>query len=431
MLGGVRRGPGRERGGGRGPTLAALEIGTSKIVCIIGRRGEGSDERPRVDGVGVQSTKAMRSGAVVDLEGLTRAIRLAVEQAEQDAEVRVRDVVVGVSGPDLKGEMVQAKLKLSGQAVTAAHLREARQEVVSRIRAENRVVLHTTPLRFGVDAAAGVREPVGMFAEELTARLFVASAPAAGLRNILQCVTSAHLEPACVVAAAYAAGLSALVEDEAEHGVTVIDMGAGVTSAACFEDDRLIHLDVLPVGGARVTADLRDGLGSTAAAAERVKLQHGAVDLAAVDPLEFVEAPRLGGDGRLQASQCAMADLVRFLRPRVEEIFELMDARLSRASAAGRPLPRRIVLTGGASGLAGVERLAEDVFRAPVRIARPARVRGLGEQHSDPSFTAAAGLLVFAATGRVEAARAGAHPDRAERSAGAGRTVLSWLQENF
>ncbi|MBI1340305.1 cell division protein FtsA [bacterium] len=421
----------RDRAPARNGVLAALDIGCSKITCIIGRRGDASDGRPRIDGVGVQSTKAMRAGAVVDLQGLERAIRLAVEQAERDAETRIKDVVVGVSGPELKGEIVHARLDLGGRPITQIHMREARDAAIERFDSAGRAVLHMTPLGYTVDHATGVRDPSGMFAESLTANLFVASAPGPGLRNILQCIAKAHLEPIGIAAAPFASALSVLVEDEAEQGVTVIDMGGGVTSAACFHDERLIHLDVMGVGGSRVTADLAEGLGSTMAAAERVKMLHGAVDLAEVDPLDTVEAPRLGGDGRLQSATCTRADLVRFLRPRVEEIFELMDARLSRASAAGRPLPRRIVLTGGASQLIGIERLAEDVFRAPVRVAQPVKARGLGETYSSPAFAASAGLLVFAASGHSETARAGAAPVNGENGASVLRRVTGWLQENF
>ena len=131
----------------------------------------------------------------------------------------------------------------------------------------------------------------------------------------------------------------------------VIDFGSGMTSAAAFMDGGLIHVETLPMGGARASSDLAQGLGTTFAAAERLKTLHGAVGLSEVAALEMVDAPKLGPDGRLEAHQCTRAQIAQVLRPRIEEIFELMDMRLSKASAAGRPLPRRIVLTGGSSQL--------------------------------------------------------------------------------
>ncbi len=421
----------RDRMHGRNPILAALDIGSSKVACMIGRRAECGDGVPRVAGAGVQATKGVKAGAAVDLAALERSIRLAVEQAERAAEQRISEVVVGVSGPDLRSEVVKAKLPLHGREVTAQHIRDVRLAAREGLSSTGREVLHTSLLGYSLDGASGVKDPRGMYANTLMASYLVVSAPSPGLRNILQCVSRAHLTPTAVVAAPYASGLAVLVEDEAEHGATVIDMGAGITSAAAFSDSQLIHLEAMPMGSARATSDLQQGRRTTYAAAERMKVLHGAVGLTEIDALEMVEAPRLGPDGRLEAAQCTRAEIAGILRPRLEEIFELMDERLSKASASGRPLPRRIVLTGGGSQLPSLRELAEDIFRAPVRIARPANARGLGETYSSPSFATAVGLLMWDLMGAPDAMRSG--PDRPQGETGAGlvRNVAGWLKDNF
>ena len=421
----------RDRAHGRGTIMAALDIGSSKVTCMIARRGDATNDEPRVAGAGVQSTKGVRAGAVVDLDNLERSIRLAVEQAERAADLRITDVVLGVSGPDLRSDIVRAKLPLGGREVTAQHVREVRAAALDGFKPQGREVLHSAPLGFSVDGTAGIKDPRGMFADTLTASFLVVSAPTAGLRNIVQCVSRAHLNVTAILAAPYAAGLACLVEDEAEQGAMVIDFGAGVISAAAFFDGGLLHVETLPMGGSRATSDLAQGLGTTFAAAERMKVQYGAVGLAEVDALDMVEAPRLGQDGRLEANQCTRADIAQILRPRVEEIMELMDGRLSKASATGRPLPRRIVLTGGSSQLACLKELAEDVFRAPVRLAKPANVKGLGETYSSPAFAAAAGLLRWDLMGGPDASRTGV--DRAIAEAGGSLTqqVIGWVRKNF
>jgi cell division protein FtsA len=422
----------RDRSSGRNPVMAALDIGSSKITCLISRRADATDSEPRVAGAGMQATKGVRSGAVVDLDALERSIRLAVEQAERAADVRITEVVLGVSGPDIRSDVVRAKLPLNGREVTQQHVVSARAAALESFNSVGREILHSAPLGFAVDGAQGIRDPRGMFADTLTASFLVVSAPISGLRNILQCVTRAHLKPTAILAAPYAAGLAVLVEDEAEHGAMVIDFGAGVTTAAAFTDGGLIHVEAMPMGGSRATADLAQGLGTTFAAAERMKAAHGAVGLTEIDALEMVDAPRLGPDGRLEAAQCSRAAIAQVLRPRIEEIFELLDMRISKASAAGRPLPRRIVLTGGGSQLAGLRELAEDVFRAPVRLAKPANVKGLGETYSSPAFAAAAGLLRWDLMGAPDASRGSVErPAHGETGAGVFRRVASWLQENF
>lgn len=426
------RGGERRTQNGKTSIVAALDIGSSKVCCMIARRGEATDNEPHVAGVGVQATRGVRSGAVTDLDALERSIRLAVEQAERSADLRITEVVLGVSGPDLRSDIVKSKLPLGGRDITGQHVRDIRLAALQSFQSGGREILHSAQLGFQVDTAHGVRDPRGMFAETLTASYLVISAPASGLRNIIQCVSRAHLAVTAVVAAPYAAGLSVLVEDEAEQGAMVIDFGAGVTSAAAFSDGMLLHVETLPMGGSRATSDLAQGLGTTFAAAERMKINHGAVDLTEVDALEMIEAPRLGPDGRLEAGQRSRADLAQILRPRVEEIFELLDERLSRASAAGRPLPRRIVLTGGASQLTSLKELAEDVFRAPVRLAIPsANVRGLGETFGSPAFAAAAGLLMWDPSMGADPSRAGdARGGDGDRS-GAFSQFKGWMRENF
>jgi cell division protein FtsA len=162
-----------------------------------------------------------------------------------------------------------------------------------------------------------------------------------------------------------------------------------------------------------------------------MKIQYGAVGLSDIDALEMIEAPRLGPDGRLEAYQCSRADIAQVLRPRIEEILELMDGRLSKASATGRPLPRRIVLTGGSSQLPCLQELAEDIFRAPVRLARPANVKGLGETYSSPAFAAAAGLLRWDLMGGPDPSRGGGERAAVDQGGSLVKRVFGWVQENF
>lgn len=411
--------------------MAALDVGSSKVACLIARRSDSADSDPRVIGAGAQGTKGVRAGAVVDLDNLERSIRLAVEQAERAADVRINDVVLGVSGPDLRSDVVRAKLPLNGREVTVQHIRDARIAALESFQPQGREILHSAPLGFVVDGTSGVKDPRGMFAENLTASFLVVSAPTAGLRNIVQCVSRAHLTVSAILPAPYASGLACLVEDEAEQGAMLIDFGAGVTSAAAFVDGGLIHVETLPMGGSRATSDLAQGLGTTFAAAERLKTLHGAVSLAQAGALDMVEAPRLGADGRLEAHQCSRADVAQVLRPRIEEILELMDGRLSKASAAGRPLPRRIVLTGGSSQLPCLQELAQDVFRAPVRLAKPANVKGLGETYSSPAFAAAAGLLRWDLMGGAEPSRGGGERAAADQGGNLVGQVFGWVRKNF
>jgi len=421
----------REKLAGKPPFLAALDIGSSKVACLISKTSEGS-KSVHVVGAGHQLSRGVKNGAISDMDSLERAIRVAVEQAERAADARISDVVLGISGPNLKSNYLDGGVNVGNREITQMHVRDAINSALATFDAPDRQILHATPLGFALDGAGGVKDPRGMIATRLTVTMLVVSGPAAPLKNIAQCVSRAHLNPVSIVASPYAAGLSVLVEDEIEQGATVIDMGGGVTSAACFYEGNLIYLDSIPVGGSRASSDLAQGLGTTFAAAERLKTLHGAVALTQVQAFDVVDAPRLGEDGRLEAGTTSKAELTNMLRPRFEEVLELLEKRLSKASAQYRPLPRRIVLTGGASQMPGIRDVAEEVFRAPVRLARPARVTGLGETYQVPTFSAVSGLLKWEMTGG-----AGAVAPMLSKSRGVsnGSSIIeratNWLRENF
>ena len=420
----------RDRMTSRSPVSAALDIGSSKIVCLIAKRADMQGGQVRVCGAGHHSSKGVRNGVVVDMGALERSIRLAVEQAERAAEVRINDIVVGVSGPKLECDVLSHSFSVGGREVTTYMTREVLSGAVDSFARPDRELLHCTTLDYAIDGAGGVNDPIGMLAEVVSARVLAVHGPKAALKNIAQCVSRAHLNPVSMVSAAYASGLAVLVEDEIEQGVTVIDMGGGVTSLASFYNHTLIHQDTLPIGGARASADLAQGLGTTFAAAERLKTLYGAVTLTEIAAFDMVDAPRLGEDGRLEAAQASRSEIANILRPRVEEVFELLESRLSRASLKGRPLPRRIVLTGGASQLPGVRDIAETIFRAPVRLARPTKVNGLGESFDTPAFAAAAGLLKWEMTGAAGALAGGIGSPRLDQT-GFFNKAANWFRDNF
>ncbi len=422
----------RDKLAGKSPYVAALDIGSTKVACLISKRGDSSGGSVRVCGAGHQAAKGVKNGQVVNMDALERSIRLAVEQAERNIDTRLVDVVVGVSGPNLKCEYLSGGVNVGGREVTQMHVRDALNSALASFSRSDRQVLHATPLGYTIDGAGGIKDPLGMIGTRLQVSLLVVSGPSAALKNIAQCVTRAHLNPVSMVAAPYASGLAVLVDDEAEQGATVIDMGGGVTSAASFYEGNMVYLDSVPVGGGRASSDLAQGLGTTFAAAERLKTLHGAVALAQVHAFEIVDAPRLGEDGRLEAGTTSKAELANMLRPRFEEILELLEKRLTAASAQYRPLPRRIVLTGGASQMPGMRDVAEEVFRAPVRLARPSRVTGLGEAYEIPAFSAASGLLKWELSGSKGAVLPRFPGLRASnQSASLFQKATSWLKENF
>jgi cell division protein FtsA len=227
-----------------------------------------------------------------------------------------------------------------------------------------------------------------------------------------------------LVSAPYASGLATAVEDEKQLGCTVIDMGGGTTSLAVFQDGQLVHAAQIPMGGIRVTADLAQCLSTPMADAEQLKVKYGSVHEAPADEKEWLHVPQMG-EGGDHIARFPRAMVVRIIRPRLEETFELVRNRLE-AAGVTQEMGRRVVLCGGASQLVGVRELAAQVLDRQVRLARPHQVRGLPEVASGPAFATACGLLAWAnGEGRPLFDLA----PGAERPAGGFRKLVNWLRE--
>src|SRR5579875_3626747 len=267
-------GPSRGHGLRSGP-FGVLDIGTTKIVCIIGR--VESDRTLRVLGFGWQKGRCVRAGGITDLEEAERAIRAAVGQAEDMADTRLRAVTVNLSCGQPESRLFNVQWPVGGRAVSEQDIRRVVLEGRSRAYVEGREVVHALPLNFAVDDTTGVSDPRGLHCETLTARLHVIDTSETALRNLSASIARADLDIAELVVAPLATALAVLVPDERELGATVIDMGGGTTSLAVFGEGQLLHTMQLPVGGMHVTNDLARLLSTTVVHAERLKTLYGNV----------------------------------------------------------------------------------------------------------------------------------------------------------
>jgi cell division protein FtsA len=391
--------PSRTRHPRAGP-FGVLDIGTTKVACLIGRAE--SDGSLRVLGFGWQRGRGVRAGGIVDIEDAERAIRAAVGQAEHMADTRLHAVTVNLScgQPDSRLFNVQwpiGNAATGGRVVAEQDVRRVMVEARDRSGTDGREILHSLPLSFMVDKTDHVADPRGLFCSTLTARLHIVDAEASALRTLGACIARCDLDIAEVVSAPMAAGLATLVEDERDMGATLIDMGGGTTGVAVFAEGHLLHTAQLPIGGMHITSDLARELVTTVAHAERMKTLHGNVQSCADDEREFLTVPLVGEDEH-QFAKVPRSMVVNVVRPRVEEIFQLVHDRLESAGLM-RAMGARVVLTGGACQLAGVRELAAHMLNKPVRLGRPSTLRGLPDSASGPAFATAAGLLAWAAGG--------------------------------
>lgn len=415
----------------KGSIVAALDVGTSKIACFVGRvmDDEGTFE---VLGIGHQASAGVKNGTVTDLAAAEGAIRQCVHTAENMAAgalkgYPLREVIVNVPGTHARSLALNAEVQIMGQEVTDNDVRRALVKAQNQISGENEELIHTIPAAYAIDGNSGIREPRGMYGQSLGVAIHLVTGDAGALRNMATCIERSHLDIAALCASPYAAGLASLVEDEMDLGCTVIDMGGGVTSIAVFLGDALIYTDAIPLGGQHVTSDIARGLTTGLADAERIKTLYGSARAVATDESELIDVPQVGEDNRHQPNHIPRSLLIGIIQPRLEEIFEHVRARLHDSgftAAAGR----RVVLTGGASQLPGLRDLAQHVLDKQVRLGRPIRLHGLPDAVSGPAFSTTAGLLTYMSE------RSHEMPGQILASVEAGSLwdrVRLWLRENW
>jgi cell division protein FtsA len=380
--------PVRTRNLRAGP-FGVLDIGTTKIACLIGRTE--TDGTLRVLGFGWQKGRGVRGGGITDLDEAERAIRAAVGQAEDMADTRLRAVTVNLTCGQPESRLFNVQWPVGGRAVVEQDVRRVVLEGRARAQSEGRETIHAQPLGFSVDDMAGVADPRGLHCETLTARLHVVDASTSALRNLGACIARCDLDIAELVSAPIAAALAVLVEDERELGATVLDMGGGTTGMA----GHVLHTAQLPIGGVHVTNDIARLLSTTVAHAERLKTLHGNALASPDDEREMLPVP-LVGEEEHHIAKVPRSMVVSIIRPRLEETFELVKERLE-GSGLARAAGTRVVLTGGASQLPGVREMAHRILGRQVRQGRPNNLRGLPDSASGPAFATAAGLLAWAA----------------------------------
>ncbi len=377
----------------RAGPFGVLDVGSTKVTCLIGRTE--SDGTLRVLGGGFTRSRGVRGGGITDLDEAERAIRAAVALAEDMADHRLRTVTVNLSCGHPESRLFNVQWPVGGRQVTEADVKRVITEGRARAVTDGRETIHSLPVSFSVDETMGVADPRGHHCDQLSARLHVVDALSMALRNLGAAVQRCDLDISEVVSAPFASGLSCLVEDERDLGATVIDMGGGTTSLAVFGEGELLHTAQVPVGGQHVTRDIAGVLSTPIDNAERLKTLYGNAHGSPDDEREILPVQLIGEEDH-QFARIPRSMVVGIIKPRLEETFEMVRDRLDGAGL-GRAAGSRVVLAGGASQLVGVRDLAARILNRPVRLGRPAGIRGLPEAASGPAFATATGLLAWAA----------------------------------
>jgi cell division protein FtsA len=384
-------------------TLAAsLDIGTSKIACMIARLKpcppnealRGRSHAVELIGYSQIQSRGVKAGAVVDLVECEQAVRHAVALAERMAKVRVESVLLSASAGRLQGQLIEAAADIRGGAVNGGDVARITSAGMRHATGEGRTVLHVLPVGYALDGVKGIRDPRGMVARQFGVDMNVVTVDATVAKNLMLVVERCHLNVEAMAASPYVAGLSVLTDDEADLGAAVIEMGAGTTTIATYSGGRFVHASGFALGGQHITMDLARGISACIADAERIKTLYGTVLTGGSDTRELMSVPAAGDNERDAPQIVSRATIANIVRHRAEEIFEMVRDRLAASPFAAEP-KARVVLSGGASQLTGIPELATRILGRPVRVGRPLGFSRLPNEAKSASFAVPAGLLVY------------------------------------
>ena len=391
--------------------ISVVDLGSSKITCVIATRGE-DEPTLRVVGVSSVASRGLRKSQIVDIEDAIEVVTEAVESAERMAGVQVKDVSVSVSGIHIESQ--NSKGLVAVQNPDGEITSEDVSRVVEAAKAvplpTAREILHIIPRFFLVDNQEGIKDPVGMSGVRLEAEAHLITGSSVNLKNLSKVMSEIGVDTRAVTFAGLASAVAVLNETEKELGVVLVDIGGGTTSLCVYVDGALSHSAVIPVGAKNITNDIAIGLRVSLDSAETIKrnLDPGEHIAKVLDPknpgskkqADEIDLHKLGLlDSPRKISRKAVVEGI--VRPRLNEIFELIKAELIKAGMGGKT-PAGLVLTGGGALTYGLGDTARKILNMQARVAVPTGLTGLIDEIKTPEYATVAGLLML--SGKEDAA---------------------------
>ncbi len=369
--------------------IVGLDIGTSKVVAIVGEINDDGDIE--VVGIGSHPSRGLKKGVVVNIESTVHSIRRAVEEAELMAGCDIHSVYTGIAGSHVRSLNSHGIVGIRDSEVSPGDV----DRVIDAARAvaipADQKILHILPQEFVIDGQEGIREPVGMSGVRLEAKVHMVTGAESAAQNIVKCVQRCGLEVDDIVLEQLASSYSVLTEDEKELGSCIVDIGGGTTDIAVFLHGAIQHTAVIPIAGDQVTNDIAVSMRTPTQYAEEIKIKYACALSQLANPDETIEVPSVGDRPPRRLARQTLAEIVE---PRYEELFGLIRDELRR-SGFEELIAAGIVITGGSAKMEGAVELAEEVFHMPVRVGSPQYVEGLKEVIRNPIHATGVGLLLY------------------------------------
>ncbi len=369
------------------PIIVGIDVGTTKICTLIAR--VEAENKYRILGVGIEPSRGMRKGVVVDIDSTTEAVKRSIDKAERTSGLEITSAQISLAGSHVSSINSHGATGVTGGVIDQHDVFRALDAAKAVAIPHNRDIVHVIQRGFAVDGQDGIHKPIGMHGYRLEVEAHIITAASTSLDNLEQCVNAAGADVEAFILNPLASAEAVLTDTEREMGVVVCDIGGGTTDLAIYINGDVWHTMVLAVGGNHITSDIAHGLRLPLDQAERVKLQHGVAMQAGIDEEEVFYIRPFGDEEKAEFKR---KDLALIIEARVEEIFSYVMQEIKRSGYDGL-LPAGVVLTGGTSNLSGISQFARQVFDFPVRVAQPEDLMGMSDQLHDPAYATSVGLL--------------------------------------
>jgi cell division protein FtsA len=370
--------------------LVALDVGTSKIVCLIGKVIDSHSIE--VVSMGSYPSSGLKKGVVVNIDATTDAIQKSVEQAISSFDGKIKNVYVGIAGQHIKSLNSHGIVRIENKEVTSKDIDGVIDMAQDVSIPSDQMLLHVLPKEFYIDDLDSIREPLGMSGAKLGAHVHLVTCAVTAMQNIEKCVTRSGLKIDGFVLEQYASSYSVLSDDEKELGVCIVDIGGGTTDLAVFRNGAITFTGVIPIAGDQVTSDIAVALRTPTHQAEDIKQKYGCAVAEFTKDDEIIEVAGVGGRPPRDLSRRSLAEIIQV---RYEELFELVKAEIERNGFDEKEIPAGIVLTGGTSQIEGAVELAESIFQTSVRLGNPENFTGMESILKNPIYATSLGLLGY------------------------------------
>jgi cell division protein FtsA len=372
-----------------------LDIGTTKIVAMIGKKNEYG--KLEILGVGKSKSLGVHRGVVNNITQTIQSIQAAVAEAEENSGYKIKDVVVGIAGQHIRSIQHSDYISRSNveEVIGDKDIEQLINQVHKLAMLPGEEIIHVLPQEFKIDGQSEIKEPIGMYGGRLESSFHVVVGQAASIRNVGRCIQSSGIELSGLTLEPLASADAVLSQEEKEAGVALIDIGGGTTDLAIFKDGIIRHTAVIPFGGNIITEDIKEGCSIIEKQAELLKVKFGSAWPGENRDNEIVSIPGLRGR---EPKEISLKNLSKIINARVVEIIEQVFAEIK---AYGHEDPRRkliagIVLTGGGAQLKHIKQLVEYITGMDTRIGYPNEhlAGNSSEEISSPLYATAVGLVM-------------------------------------